>query len=360
MKRMIAELMLLFMLVCSAAACAQGDLLANLVIEDRHITGTIETCFGAGTEYEHWETILVDCPLPNYTYTGEIIQTEVRCFGKKDVQKALQAIGQNDQGWFVSDETGFRFTSEAKLDPSADISQAEAADQAVRIGLAFFEALGVEASAESATVTRPYDEEAFMRSAQERLAHSFSEIDVMMDRQHAQWKRMHRYDTRGPQYTHVSFQIMADGMRVASWPSYPAGFSDEPDAKIAFDTGVSVLVSDSGVLVEVQAGCIPRVKGRRMPGKEDANAIAELREQSFIQAEGWQEALEAAALAGCLPRNEAQMPFQTGELNEPITRYPSQAVITEVYPCLYTIAKNEWVMVWQIGSKQQFADGCRF
>ena len=360
MKHFIAELVMFFALACGMTACAQEERLVNVTAENGQITGTIQSCIGAGTQHEYWETILVDCPLPLRAYTGEIIKTQARRFSKKDVQNALRAIGQSGQGRFISDATGFRFTSTEKPDPSADISREEAAKQAVQIGLRFFEALGVEVAAESAAAARPYDEEAYMRDAQERLAHSFSEIDVMLDRQRAQWKRMHRYDTRGPQYTRVSFHIVIDGMRVASWPSYPAGFPDEPDAKIAFDTGVSVLVSDSGVLVEAQAGIIPQVKERRMPRQEDAAAIAALQDQSLLRAESWQEALEAAALIGVLPRNEAEMPFQAEYLAEPITRYPSQAVITQVYPCLYTISQDEWVMIWQINSRQQYADGCRF
>lgn len=360
MKHIIAELALLFALICGMAACAQADLLADLVIEDQRITGTIESCFGAGTEYERWETILVDCPLPTQAYTEEIITTTYRLFSKKDVQKALRAIGQSDQGQFISDGTGFRFTSAEKSDPSADITKEEAAEQAVRIGLDFFEALGIEVAVQSAVAARPYDEEEFMRNAQERLTHGFSQIDSLLDRQRAQWKRRQKYETREPQYTYVSFHIMTDGMRVASWPSYPAGFSDEPEARVAFDTGVSVLVSDSGVLVEAQVGSVPQVKSRRMPQEEDNAAIAALLEQSYIRAKSWQEALEAAQQMGSLPRNSAEEPFQTEYLDEPITRYASQAVVTEIYPCLYTISKDEWVMIWRIESLQQYADGCRF
>lgn len=360
MKYIIAELALLLFMAVGAAACAQDDLPANLVIENQRITGTIEVCFGAGTEYEQCETILVDCPLPAQAYTQEIITTTYRRIGKRDVQKALKAIGQSDQGRFISDGNGFRFVSEGKIDPAAAVSKEDAAAQAVQIGRSFFEALGVEVAAEPESVSRPYDEEEFMRSAQERLTHAFSRIDVLLDRQRAQWKRRQKYETREPQYTYVSFHIMTDGMRVASWPSYPAGFSDEPDARIAFDTGVSVLVSDSGVLVEAQAGCIPQVKSRRMPGEEEAYAITAQLEQSHIRAESWQTALRQAQQMGSLPRNSAEEPFQTEYLDEPITRYASRAVVTGIYPCLYTISEDEWVMIWQIESRQQYADGCRF
>jgi len=360
MKRMIAELVLLVFVTFSASACAQGDPLAGLVIEDQHITGNIEACFGEGTEYKQWETILVDCPLPAQMYTEEIITTTYRRFGKRDVQKALRAIGQREQGQFISDENGFRFITAQKHDPSAEISQSEAAEQAVRIGLSFFEALGVEVAVESASVSRPYDEEEFMRSVEEEYIHRFSDIGAMMDRQRAQWKRTHRYETRAAQYTRVHFHIMINGMRVASWPSYPAGFSDETNARIAFDTGVSVLVSDSGVLVEAQAGRIPQVKSRRMPREEDAAVLAALRGQSYIRAGSWQEAFKQAQQMGSLPRNSAEESFQPEYLDKPVTRYASQAVITEIYPCLYTVSENEWVMLWHIESRQQYADGCRF
>jgi len=102
------------------------------------------------------------------------------------------------------------------------------------------------------------------------------------------------------------------------------------------------------------------VKNRRMPREEDAAAIEALLEQSHIRAKSWQEALEQAQQMGGLPRNSAQTPFQIEYMDEPITRYASQAVVTEIYPCLYTISKDEWVMIWHIGSRQQYADGCRF
>jgi len=360
MKHMIAELVLMVFMAFVAAASAQDDLLVNLVIEDRQITGTIEACFGEGTEYEQWETILVDCPLPAQAYTKEIITTTYRRIGKKDVQKALRAIGQRDQGQFISDETGFRFAGTERFDPSADITKEDAAEQAVRIGLDFFEALGVEVAAESAVISRPYDEEEFMRSVEEEYIHRFSDIGAMMDRQRAQWKRTHRYETRAAQYTRVHFHIMINGMRVASWPSYPAGFSDETNARIAFDTGVSVLVSDSGVLVEAQAGRIPQVKSRRMPREEDAAVLAALRGQSYIRAGSWQEAFKQAQQMGSLPRNSAEELWKMEDVDKPITRYASQTVVTEIYPCLYTISKDEWVMIWHIESRQQYADGCRF
>jgi len=102
------------------------------------------------------------------------------------------------------------------------------------------------------------------------------------------------------------------------------------------------------------------VKSRRMPQDEEAAAIAALLEESHIRAESWQMALEAAQQMGNLPRNSAEESFQTEYMDKPITRYASQTVVTEIYPCLYTISKDEWVMIWQIESRQQYADGCRF
>ena len=58
MKRIIAEWALLFLLCCCTSACAQDNLLTNLEVVNRRITGTLDACFGAGTEYEQWETIL--------------------------------------------------------------------------------------------------------------------------------------------------------------------------------------------------------------------------------------------------------------------------------------------------------------
>lgn len=358
MKHIIAKLILILMLGYGASACAQADPLGNLTVENGWITGTMAACIGK--DAGQFETILVDCSLPTQTDSGEIYTVEYRRFGKRDVRRALREIGQSDQGSYISDGDGFRFTAAGISDPSAPISNEEAARQAVRIGQRFFAALGVEVAAESAVVSRPYDEEAYMRDTQERLTHAFSEIDAMLDRQRAQWKRRQKYETRGAQYTHVSFQTMTDGMRVSPWPAYPAGFSDEPDARIAFDTGVSVLVSDSGVLVEAQAGSIVQVKGRRMPQETDAAALAALKDQSLIRAQNWQEALCQAQQMGQLPGNSEEMPWKTEYMDESITRYASQAVVTAIYPCLHTLSKDEWVMIWRIESMQQFADGCRF
>ena len=97
-----------------------------------------------------------------------------------------------------------------------------------------------------------------------------------------------------------------------------------------------------------------------MPGEKEASDITALLEQSHIRAGSWQEALEAARQMGSMPRNSAEEPFQTEYLDQPITRYASRAVVTGIYPCLYTISKDEWVMIWQIESQQQYADGCRF
>lgn len=356
MKHIIAELAVIFLLICNSVVYAQGDPLANLIVKNGRITGSLEVCIDGDTG--RFDTILVDSPLPAQVYSRDIFVMEYRRFSKKEVQKALREIGQSEQGNFVSDGKGFRFTGAMRIDPAADITWEAAAEQAVRIGHSFFRALGIEVAAESAYVTRPYDEEAFICAEKERLIHQCSEIDEQIERQRAQWKRMQKYETRGPQYTRVSFHIMTDGMRVASWPAYPAGFSDEPNAMVAFDTGVSVLVSDSGVLVEAQVGHVPQVKGRKTP--QDDAVIAKQLEQSHIRAESWQEALDQAQRINQLPKNCAETSNKSEYADEPITWYASQAVVTEIHPCLYTISKDEWVMIWRIESMQQYADGCRF
>ena len=51
MKRIIAEWALLFLLCCCTSACAQEDLLANLDVVNRRISGTLDACFGAGGKH---------------------------------------------------------------------------------------------------------------------------------------------------------------------------------------------------------------------------------------------------------------------------------------------------------------------
>ncbi|MDO5378926.1 MAG: hypothetical protein Q4G52_11385, partial [Clostridia bacterium] len=96
-KSILAEFMLL-LLLCPAFGLAQQDPLANVVVEDGWMSGAVTAHFMAGTENETATDILIDCPVPEEPYPAEVLTVGYRYFSKKDVQRALRAIGQSDKG----------------------------------------------------------------------------------------------------------------------------------------------------------------------------------------------------------------------------------------------------------------------
>jgi len=143
MKHIFNKIFIL-LLLCILPSTSKGEMLQGIMVEDGRISGIVTALFGKGTEYETTHTLQIDCSVPNGIYTPEIFEVEYRYFSKKDIQKALQAIGQSDQGTFQNSREGTSYVNTSKIDPSAGISKEDAAKQAIEIGIKYFEALGIE------------------------------------------------------------------------------------------------------------------------------------------------------------------------------------------------------------------------
>ncbi len=356
------------LLACCCVVCASAEMPADIAIRDDRIIGTAIARFDVGGDEGREVPILVDCALPQAPYTADVFEMEYRYISREDMQKALRSIGQSDQGKYINHRGTAIYTRTESVDPMAEISREEAAQQAVSIGLAFFDALGIQVIKTPADIDRPYDEEAYMLSVQERLSHQYSDITALMDQHRAQWKRRIKYETRAPQYTRVDFDLMTDGMRIWGQPSYPVDYEDEPDAWIGFSVGASVLVSDSGVIVEASVDHAIDVKKKRTARPDELDRFA-LRQYDhlvsrLVLAESWQEALTLvlsdASRMGNISAGTQEHAYQNQYMDEPITAYACQSVITDIYPCLSAISEEEWAMLWYVGSQQQYDDGYRY
>jgi len=367
MKHIFNKIFIL-LLLCILPSTSKGEMLQGIMVEDGRISGIVTALFGKGTEYETTHTLQIDCSVPNGIYTPEIFEVEYRYFSKKDIQKALQAIGQSDQGTFQNSREGTSYVNTSKIDPSAGISKEDAAKQAIEIGIKYFEALGIEVAQTPVYVGRPYDFDAYIENNKEVYSHWYSDTATFMERAETQWKKTQKYETRSAEYTRVTFTVMVNGMQLWTQPSYPAGYKDEPDAQIGFEVSASVLVSDSGILVEASTSHIPEIKKTRQLKEGENELYPSLQNKLYfpplIRAENWQEALNIAlsnaGKIGDLSGNAEDEPFQNQYMDEPITKYGYQTIITEIYPCLSTIAKDEWAMFWHIDYQQQYADGWRY
>ena len=367
MKHIFSKLFVL-LLLCTVPLTSKGEIPKDIIVEDGRISGTVTAIFGKRTEYETAHDLQLDCPVTNGIYTPEIFEVEYRYFSKKDIQKALQAIGQSNHGTFQNSREGTSYVNTTKIDPSADISKEDAAKQAINIGVKYFEALGIEVAPTPVYVGRPYDFDAYMEQNQEIYSHWYSDAVTFMERAEGQWKRTRKYETLSAEYTRVTYAVMVNGMRLWSQPSYPAGYKDEPDAQIGFEVSASVLVSDSGILVEASTSHIPEIKKTRQLKEGENELYPSLQNKLYfpplIRAENWQEALNIAlsnaGKIGDLSGNAEDQPFQNQYMDEPITKYGYQTIITEIYPCLSTISKDEWAMFWHIDCQQQYADGWRY
>ncbi|MDO5377255.1 MAG: hypothetical protein Q4G52_02870, partial [Clostridia bacterium] len=242
-----------------------------------------------------------------------------------------------------------------------------AAAQAVAIGRAYFEALGVEIEQDAYRIYRPNDMEDDMAKMSVLYSHQYSDPSVFLERARAQYIRSHRYATDPPYYTCVLFRVTLDGMRLCN-PSYPAGYADEPGAWIGLSLCADVKVSDSGILVEASTSSIPEIKSRRPMTDEDVEAYVDAcmlhsGNCEFIVAKDGQTALLAAladsSRMGRLTGNGEDTVFQDERMTEPMTHYGSRGVITGIKPCLFTISKYEWIPVWDIESASEYADGWR-
>ncbi len=367
MKRILRS-MLILLLLCTVPLISRSETPKGITVEGDRISGTVTAIFGKGTEYETAQDLLIDCPVPNDIYTPDVFTVEYRYFSKKEMQKALQTIGQSDQGTFRNNRTGTSYVNTSRIDPSADISKENAAKQAIDIGIKYFEALGIEVVSTPVYVERPYDFDAYMEHHREVYLHWYSDTTTFMERAENQWKKTRKYESRAPEYTRVTFAVMVNGMRLWTQPSYLAGYEDEPDAQIGFEVSASVLVSDSGVLVEASTSYIPQIIKTQQLKEEQKARYPSLQNRLFfpplIRAESWQEALNIAIAnageIGVLSGNAEDEPFQNQDMDKPITKYGYQTVITEMYPCLSTITKDEWTMFWHIDCQMQYADGWRY
>ena len=362
MKHIIAKLFIVLLLLCPAAL-AQGDLLDGLIIKGDWVRGTATGVFGADRIEK---PIKVDCPLPEKPYPAEILTLKKGYVSKKQMQSALKAAGQRTEGQFVNPRGTAMFTGDWRAEAAADISNEEAAAQAVRIGLAYFEALGVSVDPIPRSVSRLYDFDAYMARQTAAYEHAFSDASTFIDNARAQWKRRMKYEEKQTAYTAVYFNLMVGGMRLWSDPSYPAHYADEPDAWEGFSTGAHVIISDSGVLVEASCDLF-EIKARR-PIEEDAVYIDFLKtfhqhgSNGVFPAQDWQDALHIALsepyIAGFSWGAEEQS-YQNKYMTEPITAYGFSTVVTEIKPCLSAISRSDWAPFWRIETTAEFADGWR-
>lgn len=361
MKHIIVNLLVFLLLLCPAAL-AQGDPLDGLSVEDGWVRGTVMGVFGADRVEK---PIKVDCPLPEAPYPAEILTFKKGYVSKKQMQSALKATGQHTEGQFFNPRGIAMYTGDWRAEAEADISNEEAAAQAVQIGLAYFEALGVSVDPIPRSVSRPYDFDAYMARQTAVYEHAFSDTSTFIDNARAQWKRRMKYEEKQPAYTAVYFNLMVGGMRLWSDPAYPAHYADEPDAWEGFSTGAHVIVSDSGVLVE--AACdLFEIKARR-PIEGDAvyhDYLEALdgKVSLIVPAQDWQDAL-CVALADPvgvgLSWGAEEQPYQNQYMTEPITAYGFSTVITAIKPCLSAISRSDWAPFWRIETTDEFADRWR-
>ncbi|MGN0774517.1 MAG: hypothetical protein ACI4MP_12100 [Candidatus Ventricola sp.] len=361
MKHIIVNVLVFLILLCPAAL-AQGDPPDGLIVEEGWVRGTVTGVFGADSIEK---PIKVDCPLPEDPYPAEILTLKEGYVSKKQMQSALRAAGQSTQGQFVNLRGTAMYTGDWRAEAAADISNEEAAAQAVRIGLAYFEALGVEVDPVPRSVSRPYDFDAYMARQTEIYEHRYSDPTALIDNARAHWKRRMKYEEKQPAYTAVYFNLMVGGMRLWSDPAYPAHYADEPDAWEGFSTGAHVIVSDSGVLVE--AACdLFEMKARR-PIESDA-VYADYLEaldgkvSLIVPAQDWQDALRVALAdpAGVnLSWGAEEQPYQNQYMTEPVTTYGFTTVVTAIRPFLSAISRSDWVPFWRIETTDEFADGWR-
>lgn len=361
----LASLVLtLSLLLCPARSLAENDPLSGVVIEDGWMHGPATAHF-----LDEPVEIMIDCPIPEEPYPAEVLTVATRRFSKKDMQRALRAIGQSDQGKFVSNREYASFSRKiTEQEASADLSREDAAEQAVAIGLSYFDALGVEIDREQYDIERPNDLEANMAKMTEYYSHVYSDPSVFVERSRAQYIRNHRYETAPPCYTRVDFRVMVDGMRLAPNAGYPAGYADEPGAWVGPSLYASVTVSDSGILTWAYASDIPEIKSRRPATDADRESYVSAcmlhsGRCEFIAAEdGWSALLAALADSsrmGMLTGNWEDWVYQDERMTEPVTQYGARGVVTGIKPYLFTLSEHEWMPVWKIESAAEYADGWR-
>lgn len=365
MKRTIVNLLVFLFLFCPAAL-AQDDPLEGLTIEEGRVRGTVTGTFGTDRIEK---PIKVDCPLPEEPYPAEILTLQKGFVSKKQMQAALRAAGQRTEGQFHNPRGYAMYTGDWRAEAAADISKEEAAAQAVRIGLAYFEALGISVDPVPRAVSCPYDFDAYMARETASFEHRFSDTSTFIDHLRARWKRIQKYESKQPEYTAVDFDLMVGGMRLWSNPAYPAHYADEPDAWEGLSVGAHVIISDSGVLVE--AACdLFEIKARR-PIEGDAvyneyneyfEAFPQHGSNGVFPARDWRDALQMALSdpdLGGFSWGAEEQPYQNQYMTEPIISYGFSTVITGIKPFLSAISRSDWAPFWRIETTQEYADGWR-
>ena len=295
----------------------------ELAVHDGRVTGRLTSDTGV--------TYLLDLPVPDDPYPAERLTVEYARFAEGNVHAALRSIGQSAEGAVHTDGDSFLFSGNWKAEAAADITREESASQAVQIGLAFFDALGVSVEREPKSISRPYE----FDDADQRYWTFFSEPQALSDYFRAQFDSPRRRRARPEQsaYTSVEFAVLLDGMRLEDNPSYPAEYADEPDAKVGLSVTARVIVSDSGLLVEAAAGSIPRTVSRT----------------SIEPLPDWEPYLrEYIKSLDVWPNAYAEQTFYHEGLGMEITEYARQSVVTGMQPRLAAISRDEWMPVWTV------------
>ena len=351
---------------CPAALC-QNNSFSGLFIENGQMTGTVTAHFSVGTEYESAEEINVDCPVPRKAYLQEILTVADRYVSKKEMQQALKAAGQRTVGKFTNLRGSGVYTGDWNAEARADISKEAAAEQATRIALQYFDALGVEVDPIPRDVFRPYDYDEWMGKQINSYEHRFSDASTFIENAEAYWKLLSKHHPKQSEYTSVSFYILLDGMRLETNPSYPAGYADEPEAWEGFSVSADAIVSDSGILVEASCNLLKIVSRRPMKNDRVYESFlphSQSRGDILLPGECWQEALITALVNSSpiiqLQKSSSDALYQNKYMDEPIIAFGSRTVITEITPILHTISKKDWAPFWHIETMQQFSDGWRY
>ncbi|MDO5377256.1 MAG: hypothetical protein Q4G52_02875 [Clostridia bacterium] len=337
MRRMFS--MLLSLLAFALPLSANADLTEDAIIltDDLRVTGQITSDLGVPIE--------LDLIRPELELPDQALTVQYRRFTKRELQEALRAIGQSDMGTFDVSGTGCSYSGGWQDEASASISHEEAAAQAVQIGHELLAALGIDVAKTPQSIGRPYEWD----DSDQPYWHAFSEAEAMSAYYEARFNSPRQRRTRPEQsaYTIVYFAVLLDGVPIAQCCSYPAGYADEPDARISFSTTASVTVSDSGMLVSFTLSCVPIVVSR-----------APL-EQPLPS---WQDAIEEAC-RNCpdTPSSLMDTTFYNEYIGMNVTHYARRPILTRL-ECLYeTTEEFEWVPVWKPAfSYEVLRDGYRY
>ena len=322
-RKLLFVLFALSLALMPAVVSAEANPRDEIIIKDGWVTGQLTS--DTGVAY------LLDMPVPSASYPAERLTVEYLCFAECDVLAALNSIGQSPEGAVHVENDGFLYSGDWKAEASADISHDEAASRAVEIGLAFFDALGISVEREPKSIARPYE----FDDSDARYWTFFSQPQAYSDYARAQFDSPRRQRARPAQsaYTAVEFAVLLDGMQLIDNPSYPAGYADEPDARVGFPVTARVIVSDSGLLVEATADNIPHVVSR-----QNADPLPD-----------WQTYLRRYIQSLAVwPNAYAEQTFYHERLGMDVTVYARQPVVIGVLPQLEAVSRYEWVPTWTV------------